>query len=52
MYLTNYIKVLIGSATILTLTTLVSVNSLAQTATSGNLLPNAGDGLNTNTQNF
>jgi len=37
--------------TILTLTTLVSVNSLAETATSGNLLPNAGDGVNTNTQN-
>ena len=51
MCLTNYIKVLIGSATILTLTTLVSVNSLAETATSGNLLTNAGDGLNTNTQN-
>ena len=51
MCLTNYIKVLIGSLTILTLTTLVSVNSLAETATSGNLLPNAGDGLNTNTQN-
>ena len=30
------------SLTILTLTTLVSVNSLAETATSGNLLPNAG----------
>ena len=51
MCLTNYIKVLIGSLTILTLTTLVSVNSLAETATSGNLLPNAGDGVNTNTQN-
>ena len=50
MYLTNYIKVLIGSLTILTLTTLVSVNSLAETATSGNLLPNAGDGHNTNSQ--
>ena len=46
MCLTNYIKVLIGSLTILTLTTLVSVNSLAETATSGNLLPNAGDGRN------
>ena len=42
---------MIVSLTILTLTTLVSVNSLAETATSGNLLPNAGDGLNTNTQN-
>jgi len=51
MYLTSYIKSLIVSLTILTLTTLVSVNSLAETATSGNLLPNAGDGLNTNTQN-
>ena len=51
MCLTNYIKVLIGSLTILTLTTLVSVNSLAETATSGNLLPNAGDGVNTNAQN-
>ena len=35
---------MIISLTILTLTTLVSVNSLAETATSGNLLPNAGDG--------
>ena len=51
MYLTNYIKLLIGSLTILTLTTLVSVNSFGETATSGNLLPNAGDGVNTNTQN-
>ena len=51
MCLTNYIKSLIVSLTILTLTTLVSVNSLAETATSGNLLPNAGDGVNTNTQN-
>ena len=51
MYLTSYIKSLIVSLTILTLTTLVSVNSLAETATSGNLLPNAGDGVNTNTQN-
>ena len=51
MCLTNYIKVLIGSLTILTLTTLVSVNSLAETATSGNLLPNAGDGVNTGVQN-
>ena len=40
---------MIASLTILTLTTLVSVNSLAETATSGNLLPNAGDGRN-NTQ--
>ena len=40
-----------GLLTILTLTTLVSVNSLAETATSGNLLPNAGDGVNTNAQN-
>ena len=37
---------MIASLTILTLTTLVSVNSLAETATSGNLLPNAGDGHN------
>ena len=44
MCLTNYTKRLIASLTILTLTTLVSVNSLAETATSGNLLPNAGDG--------
>ena len=51
MYLTSYIKSLIVSLTILTLTTLVSVNSLAETATSGNLLPNAGDGVNTNQQN-
>ena len=51
MYLTSYIKSLTGLLTILTLTTLVSVNSLAETATSGNLLPNAGDGVNTNTQN-
>ena len=43
---TNYIKRSIVSLTILTLTTLVSVNSLAETATSGNLLPNAGDGHN------
>ena len=50
MYLTNYIKSLIVSLTILTLTTLVSVNSQAETATSGNLLPNAGDGVNTNAQ--
>ena len=42
---------MIISLTILTLTTLVSVNSLAETATSGNLLPNAGDGVNTNAQN-
>ena len=51
MCLTNYIKVLIGSLTILTLTTLVSVDSLGETATSGNLLPNAGDGVNTTAQN-
>ena len=51
MYLTNYIKLLIGSLTILTLTTLVSVDSLGETATSGNLLPNAGDGFNSNSQN-
>ena len=51
MYLTNYIKLLIGSLTILTLTTLVSVDSLGETATSGNLLPNAGDGVNTTAQN-
>ncbi len=51
MYLTSYIKSLTISLTILILTTLVSVNSLAETATSGNLLPNAGDGVNTNAQN-
>ncbi len=51
MYLTSFIKSLIISLTILTLTTLVSVNSLAETATSGNLLPNAGDGFNSNSQN-
>jgi len=51
MYHTSFIKSLTGLLTILTLTTLVSVNSLAETATTGNLLPNAGDGLNTNTQN-
>ena len=51
MYLTSCIKSLIVSLTILTLTTLVSVNSLAETATSGNLLPNAGDGVNTGVQN-
>ena len=51
MCLTNYIKLLIGSLTILTLTTLVSVNSFGETATSGNLLPNAGDGVNTGVQN-
>ena len=44
MCLTNYTKRLIASLPILTLTTLVSVNSLAETATSGNLLPNAGAG--------
>jgi len=48
---TNYIKRSIVSLTILILTTLVSVNSLAETATSGNLLPNAGDGFNSNSQN-
>jgi len=42
---------LIASLTILILTTLVSVNSLAETATSSNLLPNAGDGFNSNSQN-
>ena len=46
MYHTSYIKRSIVSLTILILTTLVSVNSLAETATSGNLLPNAGDGHN------
>ena len=51
MYLTSFIKSLIVSLTILTLTTLVSVNSFGETATSGNLLPNAGDGVNTNAQN-
>ena len=44
------LKALILSLTILILTTLSSV-SKAETATSGNLLPNAGDGVNTNTQN-
>jgi hypothetical protein len=44
-------KQLTGLLTILILTTSVSVNSLAETATSGNLLPNAGDGVNTNAQN-
>ena len=48
---TNYIKSLIVSLTILILTTLISVSSQAETATSGNLLPNAGDGVNTNAQN-
>ena len=48
---TSYIKRLIASLTILILTTLVSVNSLAETATSSNLLPNAGDGFNSNSQN-
>ena len=38
MCLTNYIKVLIGSLTILTLTTLVSVNSQAQTTCTTNAL--------------
>ena len=41
---TNYIKSLIVSLTILILTTIVNVSSQAETATSGNLLPNAGDG--------
>ena len=50
MYLTSYIKSLIVSLTILILTTLVSVNSQAETATSGNLLPNAGTGSNIGTQ--
>ena len=36
---------------VLILTTLLISQSKAETATSGNLLPNAGDGLNTNTQN-
>ena len=44
-------KQLTGLLTILILTTSVSVNSLAETATSGNLLPNAGDGVNTGVQN-
>ena len=44
-------KQLTGLLTILILTTSVSVNSQAETATSGNLLPNAGDGVNTNVQN-
>ena len=48
---TNYIKKSIVSLTILILTTLVSVNSQAETATSSNLLPNAGDGFNSNSQN-
>jgi len=37
MYLTKYIKLLIGSLTILTLTTLVSVNSQAETCTTNDL---------------
>ena len=37
MYLTKYIKLLIGSLTILTLTTLVSVNSQAETCTTNAL---------------
>ena len=41
-------KQLTGLLTILILTTSVSVNSLAETATSGNLLPNAGDGRSAN----
>jgi len=44
------LRALILSLTILILTTLSNV-SKAETATSGNLLPNAGDGVNTNTQN-
>ena len=42
---------MIVSLTILILTTFISVSSQAETATSGNLLPNAGDGVNTNAQN-
>ena len=42
---------MIASLTILILTTLVSVSSQAETATSSNLLPNAGDGFNSNSQN-
>ena len=44
MYLTSFIKSLIVSLTTLILTTFISVSSQAETATSGNLLPNAGDG--------
>lgn len=36
---------------VLILTTFLISQSKAETATSGNLLPNAGDGVNTNTQN-
>ena len=43
-------KQLTGLLTVLILTTSVSVNSQAETATSGNLLPNAGDGYNANVQ--
>jgi hypothetical protein len=43
-------KQLTGLLTILILTTSINA-SKAETATSGNLLPNAGDGVNTNTQN-
>ena len=48
---TSYIKRLIVSLTILILTTFISVSSQAETATSGNLLPNAGDGFNSSSQN-
>ena len=44
-------KIIDSFATILILTTFISVSSQAETATSGNLLPNAGDGVNTNAQN-
>ena len=50
MYLTSFIKSLIVSLTILILTTFISVSSQAETATSGNLLPNAGTGSNIGTQ--
>ena len=43
-------KQLTGLLTILILTTSINA-SKAETATSGNLLPNAGDGVNTNAQN-
>ena len=42
---------MIVSLTILILTTFISVSSQAETATSSNLLPNAGDGFNSNSQN-
>ena len=47
----NFIKSLIVLLTTLILTISVSVSSQAETATSGNLLPNAGDGFNSSSQN-